>query len=80
MSKFYGQVFGSANTSASRRGTQDIKVSAQIWNGSVITRLWYNDDGKLMVDIQTAGGSSASGYTAFCGTFDEFNKKLSKEE
>lgn len=78
MASFYVQVFGSAQTPATRRGFHDISVSAQSWNGSVITRLWHKDD-TLMVDIQTSDTSSASGYTLFCGSFDEFKRRLSKE-
>lgn len=75
MSAFYGTVTGYSKTIASRRGYHDIKVSAQSWNGSVITRLYYSED-KLMVDIQIAEDSSANGYTVFCGTLAELKNKL----
>lgn len=77
MSAFYGTVVGSANTVGTRRGHKDIKVAAQSWNGSVITRLYYNDD-ELMVDLQIAEGSSVYGYTVFNGTFQELKNKLSE--
>lgn len=78
MSAFYGTVIGNANTNATRRGHKDIKVAAQSWNGSVITRLYYKGD-DLMVDLQIADGSSTLGYTAFCGTLDDLKTKLKGE-
>lgn len=75
MSAFYGQVMGSAQTVGSRRGHKDIKVSAQSWNGSVITRLYYEGE-DLMVDLQIADESSAYGYTAFNGTLEELKDRL----
>lgn len=76
MNKFYGTVSGSARTGAWWHGSSDIRVSAQSWNGSVITRLWYNDNGRLCVDIETDEGSSVCGKLIFSGTFDEFREKL----
>lgn len=75
MSKFYGQVEGSAKTTASRRGNQEIKVSAQSWDGSVITRMFYEGD-ELKVEISISDGSDFYGYTHFCGSLDELKKKL----
>ena len=79
MSKFYGQVFGAANTSASRRGHNEIHVSAQSYDGSVIVRLNYSKAGKLMVDLQMSDGSSTLGHTEFYGTFEDLQKKLRGE-
>lgn len=41
MATFYGQVFGNAQTSASRQGSKNsgIRTSAQSWNGSIIVEL-----------------------------------------
>lgn len=75
MSKFYGQVFGAAKTNATRRGHSDIITSAQSFDGSVITKLYYKD-GKLMVNIEVAPESSCVGLTAFDGTFKEYVKRL----
>lgn len=79
MAVFYGQVQGSADTSASRRGSNasGISASVQSWHGSVITSLHYDDD-KLMVDVYTDDGSSFLGRLLFSGTFDEFKEKLGK--
>lgn len=78
MSKFYGTVVGASDTPATRRGYRDIKVAAQSWDGSVITRLNYNKDDELMVDLQIGEGSDTSGYTVFYGTIDQLKSKLQK--
>lgn len=77
MSNFYGMVNGAASTAASRRGHKDITVSAQSYDGSVITRLYYEDD-VLMVRIQVSDGSCSCGETIFNGSFHEFCKRLTK--
>ena len=80
MSKFYGQVFGASNTSASRRGHNEIHVSAQSYDGSVITRMFYDQDDRLIVNIQMSDGSSSYGDTVFRGTFEDLKKKLGGAE
>lgn len=79
MSAFYGTVIGASDTPATRRGYRDIKVSAQSWDGSVITRLHYNSEDKLIVDLQVSEGSDTSGYTIFYGTIDELKEKMKGE-
>ena len=78
MSKFYGQVFGASSTDASRRGTNDIRVSAQSWDGSVITTLDYNDEDKLRVRLAIDDDSSSTGNVVFRGTFEDFKKVFDK--
>ena len=80
MSAFYGTVVGMAETPATRRGGRDIKVAAQSWNGSVITKMKYSKEGELMVELQIAEDSSTSGYTFFRGTIDELKKRLEDKE
>ena len=75
MSTFYGTVEGSARTAATRRGNHSIKVAAQSWNGSIITRLYYQGD-TLMVNVDYSTGSATYGYELFDGTFDEFVEVL----
>lgn len=75
MSKFYGQVAGSASTIASRRGFDKIKVSAQSWDGSLITRMYYRKD-VLTVDLEVSEGSSMHGHTIYSGSLDNLIKKL----
>ena len=74
MATFYGQVEGFSETLASRRGTDYIISSAQSYNGSVITRLNYAEDGRLMVKIYLDDDSSFYGNTAFYGTFDDLKE------
>ena len=74
MSKFYGQVFGMSSTEATRRGGSDIKVSAQSYDGSVITKLYYNET-KLMVKIQTDKDSSSTGDTKLYPNQKNLNKQ-----
>jgi hypothetical protein len=76
MARFYGQVFGQASTEASRRGSRNIKVSAQSWNGSVITTLYYNENDDLMVNIEISDGSSSYGHTHFDGSLEELKERL----
>lgn len=73
MSKFYGQVEGSAETTASRRGFKSIKASVQSYYGSVIMEL-ADEDKEAVLTIQVADGSSFSGETVFHGTMTEFYK------
>ena len=75
MAKFYGTVQGNRGM-VTRIGTQDIKASAQSWDGSVIMRLWYNANNELMVNLSVNEGSSNSGYTKFHNTFDKFNQLM----
>lgn len=81
MSTFYGQVKGSADTSAGRRGTQNsgIRASVQSWNGSVIVNMYYNDNDELSVDIETSDGSDFYGTTIFSGTLAELKQVLVKK-
>ena len=78
MSAFYGQVIGQAETPASRRGTakSGIKVTAQSWDGSLITQMRYNDDDDLMVDLFVNDSSSAYGRLIFCGSLQELEEAL----
>ena len=75
MAKFYGQINGGRGT-ATRVGHRNIRAAAQSYDGSVITELTYNDEGKLMVDICTDNHSTAYGHRIFYGTFEEFVAKL----
>lgn len=81
MSKFYGTVVGSARTEATRRGFDFIKVSAQSWDGSLITSMRYDGSGRLMVQLDKSNESSSCwGKTIFWGTLDELEQKLKGEE
>lgn len=79
MSKFYGQVFGASDTPATRRGHNDITVSAQSWRGSVQTSLWYNDNDELCVRLGISDQSSSYGDSYFYGTLSDLKHKLNPE-
>lgn len=77
MSKFYGTVRGDASqTDGTRRGFHSIKVAAQSWDGSLITRMHYGHDDALMVELCTSDDSSTYGQRLFYGTFQELKDKL----
>ena len=76
MSKFYGQVEGMARTVAGRRGNRFIKSSAQSYDGSVIVRMNYDDQGQLMVGLSIGEGSSFYGTEYFYGTLEELKERL----
>ncbi len=78
MSKLYGQVFGTANTTASRRGHSSLKVSAQSWEGSLITVMNYTDSGELLVTLEYSDTSNSYGDVLFHGTMEELIAKLAK--
>lgn len=73
MSTYYGQVKGNAETTASRRGTEQsgLRVSAQSYNGSVILVMKNG-----CVDVEIAEGSSIYGHTEFSWTIEELKKAL----
>lgn len=75
MAKFYGQINGGRGT-ATRTGHHNIRTSAQSYDGSIQTELSYNDEGKLMVRVDTSDCSSYYGSMTFYGTFEEFVAKL----
>lgn len=76
MAKFYGQVEGSAQTIATRRGSDHIRSSVQSWNGSVITSLRYDNQGALVVQIGIANNSSmcADDPIYFFGTLEDLKE------
>lgn len=82
MATFYGQVFGSAKTSASRGGTYDsgIRTTAQSYEGSVIVELTLPKDmdgnRELMVEVQVNSRTASRGKSLFYGTLDELCQKL----
>lgn len=80
MSKFYGTVIGDRQeTAATRRGFHSIKVAAQSWDGSVITRLTY-EGGNLMAEIQHSDTSNTYGKCLFYGTVADLINKLKGDQ
>lgn len=82
MATFYGQVFGSAKTSASGGGTyaSGLRTSAQSYEGSVIVELTLPEDSdgnrELMVEVQVNSNTASRGKSLFYGTLDEFCQKV----
>ena len=82
MSKFYGTVVGQAKTEATRRGSDrtGIRASVQSWDGSLVSKLNYNHEGKLIIDLSWSEGSSCYGdERLFKGTIDELKNLLKKD-
>ena len=77
MAKFYGSIQGNRGA-ATRMGSlaSGIKGSCQSYDGSVITYLDYDANDNLMVTIEVSDHSSSYGKRVFCGTLEEFVKKL----
>lgn len=79
MSALYGTLQG-CRGEATRCGTRNsgIRVSAQSWNGSLITYLDQNEkDEKPTVRLYVSDGSSCSSWSAeevFHGTLDELKE------
>ena len=77
MSTFYGMVQG--NKGAATRGgskASGFKSTVQSYDGSIITRLSYDQNDNLMVSVEVAEGSACYGKTIFSGTFEEYIAKL----
>lgn len=79
MAHFYGQVKGSASTTASRGGTHNsgLRVSAQTYDGSVIVAVMDGENGEPVFTIEVDDGSSFYGNEVFSGTIAELVRALS---
>ena len=69
MSAFYGTIKGNAKSNATRRGYHNIKVSAQSWKGSLITKLYYEDN-TLMCELEYNQESATQGNNIYKGSLD----------
>lgn len=82
MATFYGQVYGSGRTSATRGGTyaSGLRTTAQSYKGSVIVELTQpeDEDGnrELMVEVSVSSGSASRGKSLFYGSLNEFCQRL----
>lgn len=80
MSRYYGTLKGNRGL-ATRQGTSDsgLKVSAQSWNGSLITYIHDGpNDQEPIFDLMVSTGSELVGHTIFSGTLNELIKKLGR--
>ena len=79
MSKTYCTCIGMRGERTARGGNDGCRASVQAWDGSIITRNWYNDQEQLMVSVGVNEGSSCyEDYSTpqFRGTFEEFKEAL----
>ena len=79
MSKYYGQVAGAGQTTASCRSFKNIMASVQSYDGSVIMEL-RDDNGKTMLTVEIADGSAFSGDVKFYGTVKQFAELLDAQK
>lgn len=80
MSTFYSTIKGNRGA-ATRCGSRNsgIKAAVQSWDGSLISSLHYDHEGKLIVELSTSDGSSSYGSNRiFSGTLEELTNKLNK--
>lgn len=81
MSSLYGSLKG-ARKAVTRTGSKNsgMKASLQSWEGSLISYMDYDSEGKkLQITLGLAGGSSSiSDEIIFSGTLEELKNKLSK--
>ena len=80
MSAFYGMVCGN-RSEATRGGSKSsgFHSSCQSFDGSIITKMRYNNEGQLRVTVGTNDGSSSCtdwNSPDFEGTFEEFKELL----
>lgn len=79
MRKFYGQAWTedrTSSTTATRCGHKSINASAQSYDGSIITRLNYDDAGALIVTIEVASNSATHGTTVYRGPLNQLANQL----
>lgn len=76
MSAFYGTVIGDRQqTDATRRGFKSIVAAAQSYDGSIISKLWY-EEGTLMLRLSYCEDSGTCGDTLYDGPLAEFVRNL----
>ena len=79
MAKTYCTCIGMRGERTARGGNDGCRASVQAYDGSIITRSWYDDDGTLRVRVGTNDGSSCCtdwNSEDFNGTFQEFKDLL----
>ena len=79
MAKTYCTCIGMRGERTARGGNDGCRASVQAYDGSIITRNWYDDGGTLRVRVGTNDGSSCCtdwNSEDFNGTFQEFKDLL----
>jgi len=72
MADFYGLVIGNRGE-ATRSGSRNsgFKSTCQSYDGSVITRMWYDNENQLKISLEVDNGSKPYGDEVFRGTYAE---------
>ena len=79
MALTYTTCIGMRSERTARGGRDGCRASIQSYDGSIITRNWYDENGTLIVRVGTNDGSSTcSDWNSndFTGTFKEFKDLL----
>ena len=79
MAKTYCTCIGMRGERTARGGNDGCRASVQAYDGSIIVRNWYDENGTLIVCVGTNDGSSCySDWNSedFNGTFQEFKDLL----
>lgn len=79
MAKTYCTCIGMRGERTARGGYDGCRASVQSYDGSVVIRNWYDEDGTLKVRVGTNDGSSCCtdwNSDDFQGTFEDFKKLL----
>ena len=78
MSALYGSLQG-CRGEATRTGSKNsgIRASVQSWNGSLVSYMDLDENGKPVITLKTSEGSSGYGSeTVFRGSLEELKAKL----
>ena len=78
MSALYGSLQG-CRGEATRCGSKDsgIRASVQSWNGSLVSYMDLDENGKPIITLKTSNDSSCTGSeTIFRGSLEDLKKKL----
>ena len=79
MAKTYCTCIGMRGERTARGGNDGCRASVQAYDGSIITRNWYDENGTLIVRVGTNDSSSCCtdwNSNDFTGTFQEFKNLL----
>ena len=77
MFTFFGSIKGSHGEATRGSNKADgIKVSSRCKNGSLITKMYYDKNNELMIDVSCSLTNSETGKKVFSGTFADFTLKI----
>ena len=72
MARFYGEINGKANTSATREGTEKSGMTAHIrgWDIGIYIQCYVNDKGKDAIKVMKTNGSNDPSTTELIGVYE----------